>query len=157
MPLIRCWRASSRLLALATAQSCRRCGLPNPWRKAKKQAKREAQDQAAAEQAKADAVRTPQPVESSASDLSKPAATPVAAASQVPPASVVSGWTVQEVCDFIAAHKRILARCRAAFEENDIDGELFLQLGADELDEIGITSSLQRKAILSVIEKIEAQ
>ena len=81
----------------------------------------------------------------------------MAAASHVPPASVVSGWTVQEVCDFITAHKRVLARCRAAFEENDIDGELFLQLGADELDDIGITADLQRKPLLSVIEKIGAQ
>ena len=63
---------------------------------------------------------------------------------------------MQGVCDYIVAQKRVLARCQSAFEENGIDGELFLQLGAEELDEIGITSRLQRKALLSVIEKIRA-
>eukprot|EP00936_MAST-01D_sp_MAST-1D-sp1_P000684 g684.t1 len=141
--------------------SSQRCISRSTIPRAKKQAKRDAKKQARHEveaQAEREAggkaveVRTPQPVSTQSSALDAPGS--MDPASKVPSLHEVSGWTVEQVCSFVVTQSRALEKCREAFEENGVDGELFLLLGPEELDEIGVTSTLQRKKLLSVLGKI---
>ena len=68
----------------------------------------------------------------------------------------VSEWSADQVGDFIAGLGKALAQYRTAFVDNGVDGSLFLDLTSDDLADMGVSSNLHKKKLISEIAKIKA-
>jgi hypothetical protein len=71
--------------------------------------------------------------------------------SGLPP--VATTWTVQQVGDFL--HWLELGQYAAAFVENEIDGELLVDLDKEELKELTVTALGHRKKLLKALDNLK--
>jgi len=65
-----------------------------------------------------------------------------------------STWTVQQVGDFLRWLE--LGQYAEAFVENEIDGELLMDLDKDELKELTVTALGHRKKLLKALDNLKA-
>jgi len=63
------------------------------------------------------------------------------------------GWSKSDVAEWLSSIE--LDKCRDVFRENEINGEVLMELGIDDLDYMGITALGTRKLILKEIAKIK--
>lgn len=73
--------------------------------------------------------------------------------SPVSPKPCVSGWSVDEVCSWLA-NNTTLKLTETAVREQDVTGSLLLKLDDEDLAELGVTSRLQRKRLLTAIAQL---
>ena len=77
-------------------------------------------------------------------------------ASAMPTRDDVMGWSEEQVSDFVGGLGKALASYTGTFADNGVDGAMFLQLSTEDLEDLGISSNLHKKKILTEIAKINS-